>query len=82
MNDPRGHYNRGGKWCIHCGVTNGRIVRAYVNGTPLPCVRPDTPCGHPLAARAVRFTDSTIPASLRTVCWACEVESERRQKVA
>mgnify|MGYP001559216654 CR=1 FL=1 len=72
MTNPLGHHNRGGKWCIHCGVTNGRISRAYADGKPLPCVRPDTSCGHPLAARAV-VRSSVQP--LRTVCWACVVEA-------
>jgi hypothetical protein len=70
-----GHYSNGGTWCIHCGITAGRISRAYSDGAPLPCVRPDTPCGHPLAARAVVFDDTRLPVGLKTVCWACKVEA-------
>lgn len=71
----RGHYSRGGKWCIHCGITAGRISRAYADGKPLPCVRPDTPCGHPLAARAVRAVQVSDGFLLTTVSWACQVEA-------
>jgi hypothetical protein len=31
------------------------------------------PCGHPLAARAIRFDDLGDP---ETRCWACEVERD------
>lgn len=68
-----GHYSGGGTWCIHCGITAGRISRAYADGTPLACVRPDTPCEHPLAARAIEVSADSL--RLFTVCWACKVEA-------
>ena len=76
MTNPLGHHNRGGRWSIHCGVTNGRISRAYADGKPLPCVRPDTSCGHPLAARAVEsyFGGKATDQRIRTYCWACRIE--------
>ena len=66
-----GHYANGATWCVHCGVTAGRIARAYADGKPLACVRPATPCGHPLSARAIEM----VGGSMRTACWACQVEA-------